>query len=147
MTWIDAVFGRPILQVVAHAARASRSVNLAVERPLSRFVTIKSSDGQKIDADQSFVVIASGDSLVSKGISRGDKLLARKIVIDDIKRIARGAVLVVNGPAEYSNTGRRLRVFSHAQDKMVYFSPEDGSSQFKGRPLDQIEGVVTHKIS
>jgi hypothetical protein len=147
MKLLDFVFGPPFEVVVAHAATAGKDVDLSDQRPFSRFTTLRSVTGEVLDPTQHFLVKASGASMVGRGIQDGAKLVARRVTGDLVSKIQPGAIVVVDGPARYSNARHRLRIFAGIENGKVRFSESSSDKQHKDRPASQIVGVITHTMS
>lgn len=144
MKVLDFIFGSSVEVVIAHAATAGKHVDLSDQRPISRFTTIRSADGKVLDHAHYFVVKASGSSMASSGIQDGTKLVAKRITSDLVPKINPGAIVVVDGPAQYSNARHRLRIFAGVENGKVKFRESSSDKQHKDRPANQIVGVITH---
>jgi hypothetical protein len=147
MTIFDSLFGPEVKVVVAHAARARKPLDLSLERPLSRFTTLKTSKGKTLDSRQYFIVVALGDSLLHRGVPNKSRMFARYVTPDMLHSIAPGALVVVNAKAEASNTGRRLRVFKSFDGQKVIFEDDAAGEPHSIRDTGALEGVITNMAS
>ncbi len=146
MKILQSLLGRPLEVYVAHAARARKNVDLSAQSPVSLFTTIRTSNGVYLEPDDYFMVIAEGSSLAGRGIKNGARLLARRINPDMLPKVSKGATVVVNAMADWSNTGRRLRVFRGLNQGKVEFENDAEGHSHRARLANEVVGVITHVV-
>ena len=134
MSITDILFGPRMQVIVAHAAKADKILERTAEPSLSRFATIRSTDGQKLDGRDYFMVRAAGDSMATRGIKKGMRVLARRSISGSI---ADGTVVIVDGETAESNTGTCFRVYSQTHGRGASSTIHDH---------EKIIGVVTHIV-
>lgn len=144
MKIFDTLFGSPLRVVVAHAARARKPLDLSLEKPISRFTTLKTDNGEILDSRDYFIVVAEGGSLAHRGVPNNSRMFARYLSPELLRRVAPGAMVVVNAKAEASNTGRRLRVFKSFDGKKVTFEDDASGEPHSTRNPSDLEGVITN---
>lgn len=143
---IDMLFGKPMEIISAHAALANKVTGHHEARRLSRFITVQTQSGEVLDNDKHFVVTVAGCSMEEKGIRDGDRLIARKVEPGEVDTIPEGSVVVVDGPAAYSDVRSRLRVLKGFDAGKALFEPYSQNKPPRDRPAADILGVITHSV-
>ncbi|NEI19786.1 hypothetical protein GUK30_10215 [Rhizobium leguminosarum] len=132
------VSGRVIKAKSAHAARANKTIS--DERDV--FVPYKIEDaelGVVIDTHDKYVGVVTGKSCEKYGIKDGSVFLGD--VVSEATSVAAGDFVVVDGKAESSNVGLRIRRVESANGSVVEFSDH------RARPRSEVVAKITHILS
>lgn len=105
-------------------------------------------DGNYFDVTDKFIGHAVGNSMLCYGIPSGATFIGNYLNSDEEKRaLPHGEMVVVDGVAEFSETGYRLRTIDRIEpDGTAHFLPDTYNRQPRNRPMTEITASVTHVI-
>ena len=131
-----------------HASRAGRlpeGVHAEGKWLLSGFVYDDA--GNHINVVDKFVGHAAGTSMLCYGIPSGATFIGDYLNDEDRKKLAHGDIVVVDGVAEFSETGFRMRAVDKLlPDEKVVFLKDGLGRQPRVRDLKEVYARVTYVI-
>jgi hypothetical protein len=131
-----------------HASQAKRLPHGV--HPESRYMSagfLRDQAGNRIDVSGKFVGQAIRESMASFGIPDGSTFIADYLDVDQQLRLKSGDIVVVDGEANYSETGLRLRRIDRIENGMAFFQPDGFGKGRRERPASEIIAKVTHLVN
>ncbi|WP_315767068.1 MULTISPECIES: hypothetical protein [unclassified Bradyrhizobium] len=109
---------------------------------------VRDEQGKSMDLTGKFIGHAAGSSMVAYGIPAGATFIGELIQADEKRTgIPHGEIIVVDGAAEFSETGFRLRCLDRiTPDGQATFLKDGFGRQPRPRPASEIYARVTHVI-
>lgn len=99
-----------------------------------------------LPVDGKFVGVADGNSMASFDIPHHATFIADYLGPEDASSLVYGDIIVIDGPAEFSETGLRLRVFAQISQGEFTLLRDGFGRQPRTRPVSELRVKVTHVV-
>jgi hypothetical protein len=135
-----------------YAVHASQAIPLPKGiRPEGKWLLggfVYDDNGKRFDISGKFIGRVAGASMASCGMPAGETFIGDYIQTDSERHsLKNGDIVVVEGAAEFSETGLRLRIIDQTMsDDMVSFLSDGFGRAPRKRPATEIVARVTHAI-